>query len=140
MGKQIYEENENIMRKFKESEFEASEVLKNPEETSKKLQDALVKLDGMKDGPITMMFEDLKLMIDIIKDYINGSYKQIPERSLIAILGALIYFLSPIDIIPDFIPGVGYIDDAFVIALVLKQVHEDLQNYKIWKNRKENSI
>ncbi|OJV61645.1 MAG: hypothetical protein BGO41_09380 [Clostridiales bacterium 38-18] len=133
MSKQVYEENEKIMKKFKESESEASEVLKDPEQASKKLQDAFVKLEGMKDGPITVMFEDIKLMIDIIKDYINGSYKQVPQHSIIAIFGGLIYFLSPIDVIPDFIPGVGYIDDAFVIALVLKQVHEDLQNYKIWK-------
>ena len=140
MGKKIYEENEKIMKKFKESEEEASKVLKNPEEATKKLQDAFVKVDGMKDGPISMMIDDIKLMISIIKDYINGSYKQLPEGSLIAIFGALIYLLSPIDFIPDFIPGVGYIDDAFVIALVLKQVHEDLQNYKIWKNAQQQNI
>lgn len=133
MSTVIYDENENVMRKFKESEAEAEEVLKSPEETSKKIQDAFVKLEGIKDGPIKMMFEDIKLMVDIIKDYINGTYKEVPQYTIIAILGALIYFLSPFDIIPDFIPGVGFIDDAFVIALVLKQVHDDLQSYKIWK-------
>lgn len=138
MKANIYDDNEKIMRKFRESEAEAEEVLKDPEETSKKIQEAFIKLEGMKDGPITMIFEDIKLMIEVIKDYISGKYRQIPEYSIIAILGALIYFLSPIDVIPDFIPGVGYIDDAFVIALVMKQIHRDLQNYKIWKESQLN--
>ena len=138
MRTEIYNDNEKIMKKFRDSEVEAEEILRNPEETSKKMHEAFVKLEGMKDGPITTLFEDIKLMVEIIKDYINGTYRQIPEGSIIAILGALIYFLSPIDIIPDFIPGVGYIDDAFVIALVLKQVHNDLNNYKIWKESQDN--
>jgi len=137
MKREIYDENEKIMKKFQESEVEAEEILKNPEEAAKKVHEAFEKLEGMKDGPITMIIEDIKLMIEIIRDYINGTYRQIPEGTIIAILGALIYFLSPVDLIPDFIPGVGYIDDAFVIALVLKQVHDDLNNYKIWKSNQK---
>lgn len=137
MKREIFDDNEKVMKKFKESEVEAEEILKNPEEASKKIQDAFVKLEGMKDGPIKMIFDDINLMINIIKDYISGTYRQIPEYSVISILGALIYFLSPVDIIPDFIPGVGYIDDAFVIALVIKQIHEDLNNYKVWKNAQQ---
>ena len=40
------------------------------------------------------------------------------------------YALSPIDLIPDFIPLVGYVDDAAVIAACLAMVREDLARFK----------
>jgi uncharacterized membrane protein YkvA (DUF1232 family) len=43
----------------------------------------------------------------------------------------LLYLVSPIDLIPDFLPG-GYIDDAMVLAIVIKQVSSDLDKYKEW--------
>ncbi len=48
-------------------------------------------------------------------------------------LGALIYFVSPVDLIPDMIPGVGYVDDAAVIAFALTMVGDDLEDYKNWR-------
>ena len=52
-----------------------------------------------------------------------------------AIISALIYFVSPFDIIPDSIPGAGYIDDGVVITVCLKMVDSDLQEYKIWREQ-----
>jgi uncharacterized membrane protein YkvA (DUF1232 family) len=66
------------------------------------------------------------------KDWITGKYKEIPTSSIIAILGGIIYFLSPIDIIPDFIPIIGYLDDIFVLNLVIDQVRKDIDKYKEW--------
>ena len=54
------------------------------------------------------------------------------SSSIIAILGGIIYFLSPIDIIPDFIPIIGYLDDIFVLNLVIDQVRKDIDKYKEW--------
>lgn len=50
--------------------------------------------------------------------------------------GALLYVLSPIDLIPDFIPGIGLLDDAAVFGAMLAAIHEDLQDYKAWRDRK----
>jgi uncharacterized membrane protein YkvA (DUF1232 family) len=50
--------------------------------------------------------------------------------------GALLYVFSPIDAIPDFIPGLGIVDDAAVVAALLDCIHADPQRYKDWKNRK----
>jgi len=62
------------------------------------------------------------LLFSIIKNYINGVYKEIPFWSLAAVTFALIYVINPIDLIPDFIPVVGYIDDVLVIATCLKKL------------------
>lgn len=79
------------------------------------------------------VWNDIKLLVSVIKDYTSGEYREIPFKSIAAIAGAIIYFVSPIDAIPDFIPGVGYLDDASVIAYCLRFVHDDLEAYKVWK-------
>ena len=52
---------------------------------------------------------------------------------MIGIIAALIYFFSPVDLIPDCIPGIGLLDDAAVIGIAIKAVDNDLQAYREWK-------
>ena len=71
--------------------------------------------------------------MSLIRSYVKKEYTDIPIGSILAIISALIYFVSPIDIVPDFIPGVGYVDDALVIAACLKLVESDVQEYIKWR-------
>lgn len=84
-------------------------------------------------GPLGKFWSDLKLLFELVNDYRKGVYRQIPWTSIAAIVGALLYVLSPIDLIPDFIPVFGLLDDAAVVALCLKAIDSDLQVYKQWK-------
>jgi uncharacterized membrane protein YkvA (DUF1232 family) len=84
-------------------------------------------------GALAKFFEDIKLLFAVIKDYRTGAYMEIPWASITIIAGALIYVLSPFDLIPDFIPMMGLVDDAGIVVLCLKAVHSDLQKYKKWK-------
>jgi len=79
---------------------------------------------------------DIKLFFSLIRDYVNGNYREIPWYSIAAIVAALLYVLSPIDLIPDFVPLVGYVDDAFVVAACLKMVQADLDDYRAWKKNR----
>ena len=84
-------------------------------------------------GPLGKFWSDLKLLFELVNDYRKGEYREIPWTSIAAIIGALLYVLSPIDLIPDFIPVFGLMDDAAVMALCLRAIDGDLQAYKKWK-------
>ena len=125
----------------------AKEYANDKEKTEKLLYDANRKAKKLdKSGPIDKLLQQLQLLFGLVKDSINGSYKDVPKGSIIIIIMGILYFLSPIDIIPDFLPF-GYTDDAFVLSLVIKQVKSDIEKYQIWKldnlntkAREENNI
>lgn len=76
---------------------------------------------------------DIVLFLSLVKDYSQGNYRKVPYKSISAVVVGLLYVLNPIDIIPDFIPVIGYIDDALIIAFCLKMVEKDLKKYEAWK-------
>lgn len=66
----------------------------------------------------------IPVMISMIRSYVRKEYTEIPIGSIISMISALIYFVSPVDIIPDFLPVVGYLDDAAVVAACIKLVKQ----------------
>ena len=80
---------------------------------------------------------DIGLCISLVKDYSQGNYRKVPYKSIAAVVAGLVYILNPIDIIPDFIPVIGYVDDAIIFAFCLKMVEKDLQTYRVWKESQD---
>ena len=71
----------------------------------------------------------------LINSYIRKEYTAVPVGIIAAIIGVLIYFVSPIDLMPDFIPGIGLIDDAFAATSALCLVKSDLDEYMKWRQQ-----
>lgn len=84
-------------------------------------------------GPLGRYLEDVKLLISIVNDYRAGRYRTIPWWAISAIAFTLLYVISPIDLIPDFIPVIGYLDDAAVLSVCMMLVEQELHTYKAWK-------
>ncbi|MGD9489767.1 MAG: YkvA family protein [Calditrichaceae bacterium] len=78
--------------------------------------------------------KDIEILLNLVRDYWNGSYRKIPKKAIGAIIFTLLYILMPVDLIPDFIPFLGYLDDAAVLGLCLKLIEMDLHVYKDWKS------
>lgn len=114
----------------------AKEYSKDKKKTEELLNEAIKKAN--KKGPLKEIWDNVQLLFGIVRDWISGDYKDIPIGSIIAIIIGLLYFVSPIDIIPDFLPG-GLIDDAAVLGLVIKQVKSDLDKYKEWLDENESA-
>lgn len=75
-------------------------------------------------------------MIRLIRAYHQREYRDLPSDKLLIVVAAMIYFVSPFDVIPDWVPVLGHIDDAFVISLTLKSVLADLDAFMAWETSK----
>ncbi|CAM3765296.1 YkvA family protein [Mesobacillus thioparans] len=117
---------------YKRFESKAKEYIKRPEKTDTLIKDAGKKADENK-GALAESWDNLQLLFDLVGAWRRGEYRKIPTGSLMTIIAAIIYFVSPIDLIPDFIIGLGIVDDAAVIGFVLKQITNDLEKFRFWK-------
>lgn len=85
---------------------------------------------------IPFIRQELKLLpifISMVRSYLKKDYTRVPKGTILAIISALIYFLSPIDLIPDWIPFLGQLDDALVVGACWKMVNKDIDDYRQWK-------
>ena len=90
-------------------------------------------IEQKKDSAPEKLINAVKLLSEMLRDYIKGEYKQVPWRMLLSIVAALLYVINPLDIIPDFIPGIGWLDDIAVIGLVISGMSHDLKDYCVQK-------
>jgi len=122
----------DLYKRFSNSQTRATELIKDKEKAKETINEAFNKANTNK-ADFQSIWGQFQLLFALAKDYFNGTYKNISTKSIIAIVAALLYFLSPVDLIPDFILGLGFIDDVFIIGLVIKQVATDLEKYRLWK-------
>jgi uncharacterized membrane protein YkvA (DUF1232 family) len=74
----------------------------------------------------------VELAYECVRDVARGDYR-LPWRTVTALSTALAYFLMPTDLVPDFIPLAGFVDDAVVLGLVFGAAETDLRRYCDWR-------
>ena len=79
-------------------------------------------------------FNEFTLLWQLLKDYKSGRYTNVPWKFIAAVGFAMVYLISPFDIIPDVIPIVGLTDDASVFAQVLASFKIEIETYRNWRN------
>lgn len=113
----------------------AQHLIRNPEELLSTLTQALGKAYA-KRSVLYQIFEDFLLLFRLVKAWVLGDYKQVPRKTIFWAVMAILYFLSPLDFIPDIFPG-GYIDDIAVISYILKKIKGDLEQFSGWENEQK---
>jgi uncharacterized membrane protein YkvA (DUF1232 family) len=108
------------------SKDELGEIINN----EKKIQEKASKLNFDK---FAKLIRQLTLSLQMLKDYKTKAYSNLPWRTIALVAAAILYFINPFDIIPDFIPFLGYTDDALAFAAVFKSAQSDLFEYCKWK-------
>ncbi len=117
----------------------ANEYLRNKKKSSALLNEALQKAATNRSA-LGETWEKLQLLFGVLRDWINGNYKEMPKRSLLLVILGIVYFVSPLDGIFDYIPFAGLVDDAAIAGFVISQVSVDLERYKLWKKNQESDI
>jgi uncharacterized membrane protein YkvA (DUF1232 family) len=113
----------------------ASAYLRDPE----KLRDLVQKAKGKADaagatGPLKDMWQSLLSLIRLLRAYASGQYRNVPAKSLVLIVAGILYFVMPIDVIPDFVIGLGFLDDAAVLAWVVSSVRNVVSDFEKWES------
>ncbi|MFY0591271.1 YkvA family protein [Roseivirga sp.] len=133
MSKEPSSREKKIFNKFK---GKAESIVSDNDALRKLLVKLKAKLDESKDNDSlrTKLVDYLKLLSRMIGNTINGTYKDLPWQTMVMMVGGLLYFIAPLDALPDFIPIAGLVDDATILIWLGKCFSEDLDNYKSWEN------
>lgn len=123
-------------RTYKKAYSKAEGYLNSPEKLEKLLSSAKRKANR-RHGPLAEVWEFLTTSFRMLKSFTKGEYREIPWQSLTLIVVSIIYFVSPIDAIPDFLTGVGLLDDVGLIAWTMKAVASDIDAFCQWEVVKE---
>jgi len=81
-------------------------------------------------GVLRSVWTDFWTLWRFIRAWRDGTYRDVPWKSIVVAVAGIFYFLDPIDIIPDFIPVIGYLDDSVVLAFVARTIHSDLEKFR----------
>ena len=117
----------------------AEDLMENPQGLKFKLEAAVDKLskNNVKDA-LGHYIVELKTLIRMIKMWLSRRYSKVSKQTIIYSVLAVIYFVTPTDFVPDFILGLGFVDDMAVITWVLSTIKDDLTRFKEWELEKDN--
>jgi uncharacterized membrane protein YkvA (DUF1232 family) len=121
---------------FRSAGGRAYRTAKNSRSILKLVQDALQKSGGLS-GANAGIRAQLSLLTRLLKAYASGEYREIPWKTLLRMLAVLIYFVSPLDFIPDLLPVIGLTDDIALLVWLFSSVKDDLEKFAQWESRKD---
>ncbi len=122
---------------FEKAKSKANTLLNNNDRlsqlfsnTKEKLAD--IRLNELKNSNFSRR---VTVLIRMVKAYTRGTYKEISVANIVLMIAALIYFVTPLDLIPDFIPITGLIDDFAVVVWVYNKVQEEIDKFIDWEQQ-----
>ena len=107
----------------------AQQIFKNKDKIKDLFNDSSAKAGENKDKMGAGLWGDVKILRQMLQARMKGSYK-FSKRTVLYVIAGLLYFVNPLDLVPDFILGLGFLDDAAVLALVLRRVKGDVDKFK----------
>jgi len=119
---------------FKKATGKAGRYVQNSARLFELAKDVMGKMNqvGFKGG-LAEVAGSVQVLIRMVRAYASGEYKGLPWKSLISVVAVLIYFVSPIDLIPDFLPVIGIADDVALIAWLIKTLGSDIAKFSQWE-------
>ncbi|MGM0789273.1 MAG: YkvA family protein [Bacillota bacterium] len=130
---------EDYEKEYKKYESRAAKYLNDPGKTSGLLSKASKKADSRKNS-LSEVWDKLQLLFELIKAYSKGQYRDISAKTAVTVIAGILYFVSPLDLVPDFLAGIGILDDAAIIGFIIKQIANELERFKLWRETQPDNI
>lgn len=125
---------EQAKKELEKGRKQAEELLKDQDKLEEFLQRLEKKLNVI--PMIGSTFAIVPAMISLVRSYVKKEYTKIPLGSIVGIVSALIYILSPVDLLPDVAGPLGYLDDAAILIVCLKAgAEDDIKEYQKWREK-----
>jgi uncharacterized membrane protein YkvA (DUF1232 family) len=114
--------------------WRAEQLARDPKEVLRLLSIAERRLDRVDAGPLSAVKKELQTLLRLMRAYGEGRYREVSGKNLALAGLGLLYLVSPLDVLPDFLPG-GFADDAAVIGFVLARIRTELAAFEAWERR-----
>lgn len=114
------------------AEVEAEHLLAEPQAAGAMVERAGKRATRQR-GRLGEAFEEVMALTRLVRAWASGRYRAVPTSTLLAAIGALVYFLMPFDALPDFIFAFGLLDDIALIGKVVQMCRRDLQAFRAWE-------
>lgn len=98
--------------------------------TTEKINELENDLFSKRRNALNDVWENVVDMFNYVKRYVNVGFDKAPKKAVISMVAALIYAISPIDFLPDIVPGLGFIDDVIIIQYVFNKFLKDIEKSK----------
>src|SRR5438046_1492175 len=124
---------ERLEAQFAQAVKSAKTYAGNPQRLQSLFQEAARQGASMPKEPFAETWPYFQTMLRLIRAYSEAKYRDVPESTLVVIIAAIIYIVNPLDVIPDALPALGYLDDATVLALAVRRARQALDDFMIWE-------
>ena len=114
-----------------------SATLKSPAKLLKLVSKAQSKASTAAGKKLQEVLDPLKTSYRLLSAYATGAYRDISIENSGLMVAAIIYFVMPLDSLPDFIFGLGFTDDAAVLAWTFSRLKDELAKFKLWEANKD---
>jgi uncharacterized membrane protein YkvA (DUF1232 family) len=118
---------------FKALKVKAAYCLRNPARLLELIERATRKSDGRNGSSFSDASGSLKAFLRLAGAYARGDYRRISWQSLVLLVATILYFLMPADLLPDFIIGLGLIDDAALIGWTMAFLKKEIDEFLHWE-------
>ena len=129
-------EYQQILHQAKALYFKkAEEIAASQIKIKRLLQQVSLKVHQLIDSPaVAEIRRQLDVFIRMLTAHVKGKYKGLSNRSLGLLVLGLFYFALPLDLVPDFIPLIGYVDDLSVLLGIFKSLQTDIEQFLVWES------
>ncbi len=118
---------------FAQAVWNAKSYVNDSQRLSALFQEAAKQAKSLPKDSFKDTWPYLQTMLRLIRAYYRGDYRLVSESTLVIVVAAIIYVVSPLDVIPDAIPAIGFLDDATILTMALQRTKQDLDDFMIWE-------